>query len=285
MTEPYAGGSDVRRFVRNRWFTGKLLDAYHMQLESDGEQHKRWLINRLVLGWGVAVGLDVSHAAEDPPKFVVTQGLAFDKHGREIIVPAKQSEPKAIPDAVVAEAIKRHLPQPSQPGQAAQQAAQQRPTVPGGKGGGEHGHRVLIQLQIAYKETLGDPVPVDYGAECPGGGSCVPGSVYEGYEIRFSAEPAKRRHHHCDIASLRNADPSDFHAALATWVTRDRAQRLLKLPHDPALALANIEVAVDGKKHVCHDIDITVREIVYCNDILYDIILALAEGPARHRGK
>jgi hypothetical protein len=286
MTDPHAGGSDVRRFRRNRWFTGKVLDAYHMQLESDGEKDKRWMINRLVLGWGVAIGLDVRQAGSDPLSFVVTQGLAFDKYGREIIVPAKESAPVQIDHTVVAEAIKHQL------GQGQPPASQGRQTGQGGKGGGGHpGHCVVIQLQIGYRETLGDPVPADYGDDCPGA-SCVPGSIYEGYYLRFLPDPAKRRGHHCEIEELRNCSPSDFHAILARWVTRDRANRLLKLPLHPGLALANIEIAVDDgdkQRYSCHDnsIDITVREIVYCNDILYDLILAVAEGPSsgRHGGK
>ena len=50
--------ADLLEPVRNLWFTGKMLDAYHMDLETDYGNRKRWLLNRLVLGSGV-VGLDV----------------------------------------------------------------------------------------------------------------------------------------------------------------------------------------------------------------------------------
>jgi hypothetical protein len=47
---------------------------------------KRWLINRMILGWGVICGLDVRQAEDRPSTVVVTSGLAFDCCGREILV-------------------------------------------------------------------------------------------------------------------------------------------------------------------------------------------------------
>jgi hypothetical protein len=44
---------------RNRYFYGKLLDVYHFELEANYFNAKRWLLNRLVSGYGVVCGLDV----------------------------------------------------------------------------------------------------------------------------------------------------------------------------------------------------------------------------------
>src|SRR5579871_4317176 len=58
---------------------------------------KRWLINRLVIGYGVICGLEVQ-PDKQPPSIKVTAGAAIDKLGREIIVP-RASGPVTIPAA------------------------------------------------------------------------------------------------------------------------------------------------------------------------------------------
>src|SRR5438270_9372398 len=77
---------EIHTFVRNRYFYGKLLDVFHFELEQDYLNGKRWLLNRLMSGYGVLCGLDVQPAREGR-KVVVTPGIALDRGGREIIVP------------------------------------------------------------------------------------------------------------------------------------------------------------------------------------------------------
>jgi hypothetical protein len=281
MTDPSNDRHDVRTFVRNRWFTGKLLDAYHMQLESDSVMHKRWLLNRLVLGSGVALGLDVHQATPyDPLSYVVTAGLAIDWWGREIIVP-QTTKPYKIDDDTWQKAID-HLrkqqqtkPPPKHSGAASR----------GGKGseedeGEEPEDEVRIQLRICYRETLGDPVPAEFGNECPGA-TCVPGSIYEGYEVHFAPLPAERPHRRCEVPDLPGAVFPDYHRLLALWVTRHRPRYELVAHKDPSLALANLCIEVDGDGNPIGkpEIDIAVREIVYYNDLLFQLILGLAEEP------
>ena len=79
-------GGQLRSPVRNRYFYGKLLDTHHFELETAYLNHKRWLINRLVHGWGVVCGLDVN-SARPHEAITVGPGMALDKCGREIIVP------------------------------------------------------------------------------------------------------------------------------------------------------------------------------------------------------
>lgn len=83
---------------RNRYFYGKLLDAYHFELETDYFNSKRRLLNRLVTGYGVVCGLDVT-ATADGEAVVVHPGLAIDAWGREIVVD-RESPPIPIPSAV-----------------------------------------------------------------------------------------------------------------------------------------------------------------------------------------
>src|SRR5206468_2941336 len=98
-------GTGLHEPVRNRWFFGKLLEAYHMQLETDAGNYKRWLINRLVHGSGISLGLDVAKNpnadAPAPLKLYVTPGLAIDWWGREIIVPQRTAAPEITKDMIV----------------------------------------------------------------------------------------------------------------------------------------------------------------------------------------
>ena len=76
---------------RNRYYYGKLLDAYHLELEQSYGNSKRWLLNRLSLGAGVLCGLGV-RLTPDRKRVRVLPGVAIDYWGREIIVP-QESQP------------------------------------------------------------------------------------------------------------------------------------------------------------------------------------------------
>ena len=76
--------------VRNRYFYGKLLDVFHFEMEQNYFNEKRWLLNRLISGYGVVCGLNVT-LGPDGQSVVVSPGTALDKCGREIIV-CQQSE-------------------------------------------------------------------------------------------------------------------------------------------------------------------------------------------------
>ena len=80
---PPDDGSELERV---RYFSGQLLTP------SDLEQEQAYLLakarrhSRLLHGWGVVTGLDVS-IATDPHQVVVSPGLALDPCGREVVVP------------------------------------------------------------------------------------------------------------------------------------------------------------------------------------------------------
>ncbi|NJL22531.1 MAG: hypothetical protein HC895_19685 [Leptolyngbyaceae cyanobacterium SM1_3_5] len=72
--------------ARNRYFYGKLLDAFHFDLEQSYFNRKRWLLNRLTLGAGVVCGLSL-HLSNDKTRVCIAPGMAIDFLGREITVP------------------------------------------------------------------------------------------------------------------------------------------------------------------------------------------------------
>lgn len=82
-THGKCGVCKVREFERNNYFHGKVLSARDLTLEQRYFNEKRWLLNRMVLGWGVVCGLDV---ALEGGALVVQPGLALDCCGHEILV-------------------------------------------------------------------------------------------------------------------------------------------------------------------------------------------------------
>lgn len=82
-------------FERNNYYYGKLMTVRDYFAEQCYFNEKRWLMNRMVHGWGVVCGLDVKRIPKDPhdhtkgysdTKVKVTEGLAIDCCGREILV-------------------------------------------------------------------------------------------------------------------------------------------------------------------------------------------------------
>jgi len=73
------------QFERNNYFYGKQFTVRDLLQEQSYFNDKRYLLNRMVLGWGVVCGLDVYW---DPKKrrVVVQPGLALDCCGHEIVV-------------------------------------------------------------------------------------------------------------------------------------------------------------------------------------------------------
>lgn len=73
----------VPYFERNNYYHGKTLAARDFQAEQHYFNEKRWLINRMVLGWGIVCGLEV---CLENGCLVVKPGLALDCCGRELLV-------------------------------------------------------------------------------------------------------------------------------------------------------------------------------------------------------
>lgn len=81
-------------FERNNYYHGKLMTARDFQDEQCYFNEKRWLMNRMVTGWGVVCGLEVY---EEDGKVFVKPGLAIDCCGREISV-CEEKEVQLKPD-------------------------------------------------------------------------------------------------------------------------------------------------------------------------------------------
>jgi hypothetical protein len=113
---------------RPNYFRGKLLGVDDLSHEQDYHRSKRRLHNRLLHGWGVVAGLEVT-AGETASLVVVSPGCALDPCGNDILVP----EPVVVD-------VSPSLP----PGAGADQA---------------------VHLAIRYAETPSSPVPSPKGEE------------------------------------------------------------------------------------------------------------------------
>jgi phage tail-like protein len=71
---------------RPRYFEGKLLSEDDLNDEQEYHRSKRRVHNRLLHGWGVVAGLDVT-AGESQSRVVLSPGYALDPCGNEILVP------------------------------------------------------------------------------------------------------------------------------------------------------------------------------------------------------
>jgi hypothetical protein len=105
--------------------------------------------------------------------------------------------------------------------------------------------------------------------EC--GCDCPSPTVHEEYCLRFDPRPAKKIECRCQVPGLIDDDVF-VHDELARWVTRHRPRE----HRSSCITLANVQLSLDpsarcGQEHI----DITVRPIVYSNDLLFEMILGL----------
>ena len=237
--------------VRNRYFYGKLMDSFHFRLETDYHNQKRWLINRLVLGYGVVCGLDVVPVS-DQNAFCITPGLALDKWGREIIVP-ETTRPIELPQIETGQ--EKKSPKKKEKQQQEEEEIEER----------------AIHVLICYHECETDPTPVLAG-ECPSPELCEAGAIREKYEIRFGTGKLKPigpilDEAHPDLITKEGID----YEMLVRYITRQRG--CPDKADDPCIPLANI-LLTDEPHCGEEDIDITIRPVCFSNDLLFHLILS-----------
>jgi hypothetical protein len=230
--------------VRNKFFYGKLLDVFHLELETNYVNDKRWLLNRLVVGPGVVCGLDVE-SSKDKKAITVQPGVAIDSCGREIIV-TQASQPVPL------------LPFPPYPGAMAKPKGQHRYQ---GKERRNYCEEEYAHAGLCYRECDSDPVPVIV-SDCEVA-LCAAGSIRERYEVQIKKGYAPERK--STFPDMIEGGRISYHA-IVDWVTKPcRA-----LPDDCCIPLANILLR-DAGDHWEPEIDIYIRPIIYTNRLLFDL--------------
>jgi hypothetical protein len=253
---------------RNRFFHGKMMDVHHFELETAYGIAMRRLLNRLVTGSGVVCGLDVE-AGGDPCSVEVTPGVAIDRWGREIVVPGRTPSIPIPPPLV--ERVCGRAPEPGDGGayggraETGREEAQQ----PGYEAAPQE--EAWITVVLCYHECETDPVAVLAG-DCSTSTPCAPGAIREQYRIAFEAGRAERPELSCRFPDVLDHGELDY-GALARWITRECPG----LPRNPCIPLANVRLDCGQDHCSIDDIDITVRPVVFGNDILVDILSRIVD--------
>lgn len=276
---------------RNRYFHGKMMDVFQFELETEYLNAKRWLLNWLVTGYGVVCGLDVRPGPEGSDAVVITPGLAIDRYGREILVDA-ETRPIPIPSELLEETGGGYHPEPGYggdeqpPGQGYGKPEQGYGKGGRGPGQGGYGHRepeeeCWVHVLLCYHECLAEPALVMAG-DCCHQEPCEPGVIRERYKVLFRPGKLDCPWPELVIPDVVSSDGRIDYSTLARWVSNECP----RCPEDPCIPLANLRLVKEGDRHRCHpgDIDISVRPIVYSNELLFQLLLSsLIEAPRYRR--
>jgi len=227
---------------RNRYYYGKLLDTYHLDLEQSYEISKRWMLNRLSLGAGVLCGLHVS-ISNDRKLVRVGSGVAIDYWGREIIVPS------------------------SSPGVD--------PTQPTDSCGNDVGEPVrggnAVTLYVCYHECEAEPSQA-LVSECDER-ACENGIVREKYRLQIRAgvprPPGSLTDNQC--TSIFGPLPANTTRRIVACKTLNPS---CDAPDESCIPIATI--TLDDKGLVRSVDECSYRTTVYSNAVLLDLIFCLA---------
>src|ERR1700749_4664103 len=141
-------------FDRNRYFYGKLLTDRDFKQEQSYFNGKRWLINRLLFGSGIACGLEVAGGGS-PVQLTIKPGAAIDACGREVIIPKE----------VKLDLDKMDIKRPDAPAMSK-----------------------TVRLCVAYTACPQEPVPSMKGSACDE--VCDFNRTREGYSFKTIPVPA-----------------------------------------------------------------------------------------------
>ncbi len=190
--------------ARNHYFYGKLLAVPQLLKEARFLNEVRWLVNRLAVGPGVLVGLDVVADTEQAGQAIIQPGALLDFAGREVV----SAEPIIVDP---------HQPTDDQGAPAG------APLTSG-----------TVELRIGYAEVKADAVPA-LVPECPPAGACEHDTirVVPRVLVRPAGAPPPP-----PAPVPFPADPD----ALQQWLTAQVAQAPLAPPADPSVLLARIDL-------------------------------------------
>jgi hypothetical protein len=261
---------------RNRYFHGQMLYDRNFRLETDYHNHKRWLLNRLVAGWGVVCGLGIRPGEgeeDDNPTIIVEPGLALDRWGREIVVDA-ETGPLAIPQRLLIPQEGGGEPQGGKEGYGQDSY--------GGERRKPRGREIDLHVLLCYHECTAVPTPVLAG-DCRDEEPCQPGLIRERYTIEFRPGCLAPRQLKLRIPDVIASDGRVDYAELVKAVSQP-----CPCPEDPCVPLANLHLDLDHESGCCHhrEIDLSIRPIVYTNHLLAQLILsAVTEARSSYRGE
>lgn len=227
---------------RNHYFYGKLMDVPHFEMEQWYGNKKRWLLNRLGLGYGILCGLGLTIKEN---KVCIAPGVAIDRYGREIIVPHEVClDPWAVTDE-----------------------CGRQGSTPLSK---TEEHQVYLCL--AYKECQTDFMPV-LVTDCNVKEDCLPGTTVESYALLIKegkVPKPKRMEALCKILNSE-ATESVKRTKLCQLLAKETCST--KEESDICVVLGSVTLKSDGtigKIDPCSD-----RTTLVSNERLLDMVLCL----------
>jgi hypothetical protein len=165
------GCGDLPELARLRYFHGQPLSALDLQREQSYHRDRARLHNRLLHGWGVVCGLDVTVPEPRPtaecdeketgPEVVVMPGAALDCRGDEILV--RHPRPVRL-DALLSEETRKLLTE--------------RPAT--------------VYLAVCFHETPIDPTRPLLASGCEPAPDCQHARVLDSYRLVVTLEPPDR---------------------------------------------------------------------------------------------
>jgi len=245
-----------------------MMDVHHFEMETAYGIGMRRLLNRLVTGSGVVCGLDVE-AGSDQCSVEVTAGVAIDRWGREIVVPARTAAVPLPPGLV--EQVCGRTETPEDGGAYASRGERGQYDAPPSGYEPKPQEDAWVTVVLCYHECETDPVAVLAG-DCSTSTPCAPGAIREQYRIAFEAGRAEAPDLSCRFPDVLDHGELDY-GALARWITRDCPA----LPRNPCIPLANVRLDCGQDPCSIDDIDITIRPVVFGNDVLVDILSRIVD--------
>lgn len=164
-------------FERLNYYFGKMLTVRDFKAEQSYLNEKRWLLNRLGLGWGVLCGLKIVPCGGG--KIAIQPGVALDSYGNEIWVAEQQVVDLA--EAEIEDAGAEDLQSPPEP------------------------DCFYIYLKYVECQVEAAPVPVEDCGELKT--DCAYGRIREQFKIIVSRQkPRIRRHFESALKDMRDCE-------------------------------------------------------------------------------
>lgn len=165
------GCGDLPELARLRYFHGQPLSALDLRREQSYHRDRARLHNRLLHGWGIVCGLEITVPQPRPtadcddghagPEVVVMPGAALDCRGDEMLV--RHPRPVRL-DALLTEEMRKLL--------------SERPAT--------------VHLAICFHETPIDPTRPLLASGCEPASDCQHARVLDSYRLVLTLEPPDR---------------------------------------------------------------------------------------------
>ncbi|HEX3035147.1 MAG TPA: hypothetical protein VHT73_08440 [Thermodesulfobacteriota bacterium] len=240
----HCGICEIPYFERNNYYYGKLMTVRDFFQEQCYFNEKRWLINRMISGWGVVCGLDVKPKEGETNKVIVTPGLAIDCCGREILV-CEEKTVELIPEEC--DCCKKEKKKEEQ---------------------GQEKKEMVICLE--FYECKAEPINLPPIA-CDQKEKGEFNRIRDSYKIRVKPKSEVDLQDQCkEFCPLEHKDKTVQH-----YLCEELKEGCCECPEHPCLVLAEVTITQSEDPQNPYTIEIdkcSNRRLVYTNNLLYDLI-------------